>query len=186
MRPTPKSEDVAIGIYQEATGRAIGVLASRHCGGPRHVFVFRRNKARSASSLKWVPCLAPAGGSPLSGATSAGKTLGVFMSGILGPVIVLVLGLTSGAVFHTVWRRFWAATAVATLSGTLLWVGGCYLFLALWGSSEDLGPPLIEPVLLTIVTALVGVLVAGCTVRVMRVVNHRLRLTGNDRDRLLG
>ncbi len=105
------------------------------------------------------------------------------MNDIAGPLIVLALGLISGAVFHTAWRRFWVASAIATLTGALLWIGGCYLFLAIFGSSEDLGPPLIEPVMLTIVTALAGVLIAGGAMHVKRAVNHRLYSIGDARDR---
>lgn len=44
-----------------------------------------------------------------------------------GPLIVLALAVLIGVVVHRLWRRFWAASAAATLLGSLLWVGGCYL-----------------------------------------------------------
>ncbi len=86
----------------------------------------------------------------------------------MGPLIVLVLGLAIGALFHINCRRFWLASAVATVGATVIWGGGCYLLFVLTAPSE-LGRPELIPVLLTAVTALVGVLVAGAAVRILHV-----------------
>ena len=91
--------------------------------------------------------------------------LGVFMDG--GPLIVLLLGLAAGIAVHALWRRFWAASAVAGIAGLLLWVGGCYV-LFLFTAPSELGPPALVPMLLTLVTALAGAIVAGGAVRVFR------------------
>ena len=94
------------------------------------------------------------------------------MNDVADPLIVFALGLGSGAVFHTVWHRFWIVSAVGTITGTLLWIGGCYLLFVLTAPSE-VGPPLVEPVLLTLAIALAGALVAGGAVRVIRPANQR-------------
>jgi hypothetical protein len=91
--------------------------------------------------------------------------LGVFLDG--GPLIVLLLGLAAGIVFHVLWHRFWAASAVASVAGSLLWVGGCYV-LFLFTAPSELGRPALVPMLLTLVTALAGAIVAGGAVRVVR------------------
>jgi hypothetical protein len=94
--------------------------------------------------------------------------LGLFVDG--GPFILLLLGLAAGGVFHVIWRRFWAASAVATVAGSLLWVGGCYLLFFFTAPSElnDVGPPSVVPILLTLMTALAGAIVAGGAVRMIR------------------
>ena len=81
-----------------------------------------------------------------------------------GPLIVLILGLATGVYFHLRWRRFWVASVVAAAVGSVLWVGGCYVLFA-FTDPDDLGPPLLVPVLLTMATALTGAIVAGCCVR---------------------
>ncbi len=86
----------------------------------------------------------------------------------MGPLIVLVLGLGIGVLFHIKCRRFWLASVVATVGATVAWGGGCYLLFALTAPSE-LGRPELIPVLLTVVTALVGVLLAGAAVRILHV-----------------
>jgi hypothetical protein len=94
--------------------------------------------------------------------------LGVFMDG--GPLIVLLLGLAAGIAMHVLWRRFWAASAVATVVGSVLWVGGCYLLFYFTAPSE-LNDPVgssVVPILLTLVTALAGAIVAGGAVRAIR------------------
>jgi len=48
-----------------------------------------------------------------------------------------------------------------------LWIAATYLLFALLAPSE-LGPPLLEPVLLTLMTALAGAMVAGGLVRAVR------------------
>ena len=90
------------------------------------------------------------------------------MGDIGGPLIILMLGIAAGALFHNAWRRrFWTATALATVAATALWIGGCYLLFVLTAPSE-LGPPLLIPVLLTIVTALAGAMLAGGANRMVR------------------
>ncbi len=89
------------------------------------------------------------------------------MNDIAGPLIVLALASTVGVVCHVVLRRFWIASAVATIGTAAPWVGGCYALFALTAPSE-LGPPELIPVLLTVLIALVGVLVAGGAVRAVR------------------
>src|SRR5829696_4676829 len=84
--------------------------------------------------------------------------LGEFMDG--GPFIVSVLGFAAGVVFHVRWRRFWTASAVATVAASLLWVGGCYL-LFIFAAPSELGRPSVVPILLTLATAFAGVVVAG-------------------------
>ena len=84
----------------------------------------------------------------------------------MGPLIVLVLGLGIGVWFHIKCRCFWFASAVATVGATVVWGGGCYLLFALTAPSE-LGRPELMPVLLTMVIALFGVLVAGAVVRAL-------------------
>ena len=94
--------------------------------------------------------------------------LGVFMDG--GPLIVLLLGLAAGIVFHVLWRRFWAASAVATVFGSVLWVAGCFLLFFFTAPSElnDSVGSSVVPILLTLVTALAGAIVAGGAVRAIR------------------
>jgi len=82
-----------------------------------------------------------------------------------GPLIVLILGLATGVCFHLLWRRFWVASAVAAVAGSLLWVGGCLLLFLLTAPSELRGPVLLTPLLLTLGTALAGSIVAGGAVR---------------------
>ena len=84
-----------------------------------------------------------------------------------GPLIVLVLGIFAGIYFHDRWRRrFWTATLIATLAATLAWGGGCYLLFFLVGDDEP-GPPLLVPVLLTMLTADVGAVFAGGAIRLL-------------------
>ncbi len=87
----------------------------------------------------------------------------------MGVLIVLLLGVVAGCVFHFIWRRFWVASAVATLAATLLWGGGCYLLFALTAPNE-MGPPLLMPVISTVVTAFLGALVGGGILRAVRAV----------------
>ncbi len=85
----------------------------------------------------------------------------------MGPLIVLTLGVIAGCFFHFIWRRFWIASAVATLAATLLWGGGCYLLFALTAPNE-MGPPLLIPVIWTVVTAFVGALAGAGILRALR------------------
>jgi len=87
------------------------------------------------------------------------------MNYVAGPVIVFALGVGTGALFHNAWsRRFWIASIVATIAATALWIGGCYLLFVL-AAPNELGPPLLVPVLLTLATALIGAVLAGVAVR---------------------
>ena len=90
------------------------------------------------------------------------------MSYVAGPVIVFALGASAGALFHNAWsRRFWIANVVATIAATALWIGGCYLLFVLT-APDELGPPLLVPVVLTLATALIGAVLAGIAVRLAR------------------
>ncbi len=84
----------------------------------------------------------------------------------MGVLIVLVLGLSVGVLLHIKCPRFWLASVLATLGATVLWGGGCYLLFALTAPNES-GPPQLIPILLTMVTALAGVLVGGAAVRIL-------------------
>jgi hypothetical protein len=88
------------------------------------------------------------------------------MNNVVGPLIVLALGLILGIVFHNLWR-FWIGSAFAVLAATILWVGGSYVLFVLTAPGE-LGSPALRPILLTIATAFAGALVAGGVVRAVR------------------
>ncbi len=89
------------------------------------------------------------------------------MVDLAGPAIVLALGGITGVVANTIWRRFWVASVAATFLSTALWGGGCYLLFALTAPNE-LGRPELIPVLLTAAVALMGALVGGGVVRIVR------------------
>jgi hypothetical protein len=78
----------------------------------------------------------------------------------MGPLIVTLLGLGIGVCCHLRFRRFWVASLVATLAAAAIWIAGVYLFLALLAPSE-LGPLLLEPILLTAGNALIAAMLAG-------------------------
>jgi len=84
-----------------------------------------------------------------------------------GPLIILVLGMVAGGVIHLFLRRFWVAVGIATVASAAVWVGGCYLLFFLMAPSE-LGPPALVSILLTLVTAFAGALIAGGVVRGVR------------------
>ncbi len=71
-------------------------------------------------------------------------------------------------------RRFWLASALATLATAALWIGGCYLLFALTAPSE-LGPLLLAPVLLTVANAFLAVLAAGGVVRGVQAATKSVR-----------
>lgn len=83
-----------------------------------------------------------------------------------GPLIVLALAVLIGVVVHRLWQRFWAASAAATVLGSLLWVGGCYLLFFLTAPGE-LGRPAVVPILLTLATTFAGSIAAGGAVRML-------------------
>lgn len=83
----------------------------------------------------------------------------------MGPVIILFLGMLFGAFFHRHVRQFWLASLLAGVAGTFAWLLGIYAFLALMAPNE-LGWPLLTPVLLTIGTAVLGGIAAGVMLRV--------------------
>ena len=87
----------------------------------------------------------------------------------MGPLIVTLLGFASGAFCHTRFRRFWVASAVGALIAAVIWIAGVYLFLALLAPGE-LGPPLLEPILLIIGNALIAAILAG-GIRVIKPAN---------------
>jgi hypothetical protein len=57
-------------------------------------------------------------------------------------------------------RNFWIATGVATLAASVIWIVGVYLYLAV-AAPNELGPPLLQPILLIVGNALVAALLAG-------------------------
>jgi len=77
------------------------------------------------------------------------------------PILIIVcLGALSGAVSHRLSSKLWIAVPAATALATLLWGVGVYLLLLLTAPNE-LGPPLLVPVLLTYCTAFVPALAAA-------------------------
>jgi hypothetical protein len=89
------------------------------------------------------------------------------MSTVLPLTIIVALGALAGLFCHRKSSRFWAASSVAAAIATGLWVLGVYL--VLWLSApNELGPPLLGPILLTFVMALVPAALVGWLVRVNR------------------
>jgi hypothetical protein len=95
------------------------------------------------------------------------------MGDLAGPFIVFVIGCAVGALLHWRWQSFWLVSAIATVLGAALWIGGCLLLLALTAPSELGGPLLLVPVLLILITTLAGVLLAGGAVRLLRMASRR-------------
>ncbi len=85
----------------------------------------------------------------------------------MGVLIVLMLGLIAGAIFQIVLRSFWTALVTATVTSAVLCGIGQYAFFALFAPNE-LGPPLLAPILLTLGTTFVGAVMAGLFVRTVR------------------
>jgi len=85
-----------------------------------------------------------------------------------GPVIVTLLGLVAGAACRFVFRRFWIASLVATLTTSALWVGGVSLFLAIAAPNELRGPIAWIQILLTVVNALIAAVIGAGAVRATR------------------
>ena len=83
------------------------------------------------------------------------------MNAEAGPVIVSVVGVVTGTVCHIFCRRFWLASALATFTAAVLWIGGCLLLFALTAPNELGGPLLLTPVLLTVAKAFLAALAAG-------------------------
>jgi len=92
-----------------------------------------------------------------------------------GPLIVLILGAAIGICFHALWHRFWAASTVAAVIGTLVWVAGCCLLFLIAAPNELQGPLLLTPLLLTFGTALGGSVFAGCVVRMTGSAMHMMK-----------
>lgn len=91
----------------------------------------------------------------------------------VAPVLMIVgLGGVAGLVGHRRWPYFWRVTTVAALVATVAWVIGVYLLLVLTAPGE-LGPPLLEPIVMTFVTAYIGALAAGLALRATRYSRHR-------------
>jgi hypothetical protein len=82
------------------------------------------------------------------------------MNTFLPLAIIVGLGALAGLVCHRRSARFWAASLVAAGIAAILWGLGVYLLLWLTAPNE-LGPPLLGPVLFTFLTALVPAALVG-------------------------
>ena len=85
----------------------------------------------------------------------------------MGAFIVLVLGAMVGIPLHRISRHFWMTSAGAALVATMLWGAGCYLLFAL-SAPNEMGLPLVMPVLLTLGTAFIGAAAAGGMLHAIR------------------
>ncbi len=81
------------------------------------------------------------------------------MNAVLPITIILVLGCCSSLLTHRRVPSPWLSALVGAGIATLVWGGGVYVLL--WvTASEELGPPLPAPLLLTFLTALASSIAA--------------------------
>ena len=83
---------------------------------------------------------------------------------IVGPLVVLTLGLAAGVLLVTPRRTLVPWRLLAAVLASLAWIAGVYVLLALTAPKELAGPPLLLPLLWAFLTALAGSL-AGALLR---------------------
>jgi zinc transporter ZupT len=77
------------------------------------------------------------------------------MNTLLPILIVAALAVATSVFFHRMTRHYWRATVLAAATASAAWVAGVYLLLVLTAPNE-LGPPLLLPILQTFGTAMVA------------------------------
>ena len=87
------------------------------------------------------------------------------MNTVLPISIILGLGGLAGLILHRRGRSPWITSVIAAVIATLAWVGGVYLLFWVTVAPNEIGPPLLEPVLLTFGTAFVPALLVGYAMR---------------------
>jgi hypothetical protein len=79
------------------------------------------------------------------------------MNTVVPVMIVVVLGGLAGAALHRVRTHLLVVTVLATVLAAVVWVAGVYLLLWLTAPNE-LGPPMVRPILMTLAAAFPGAL----------------------------
>jgi hypothetical protein len=81
------------------------------------------------------------------------------------PILILTgLAGLAGFVCHRSVPRFWLATLLATFVAGVVWASGVYVLLWLTAPNE-LGPPLLRPILLILGTSFLPAAVVGAVMR---------------------
>jgi hypothetical protein len=103
------------------------------------------------------------------------------MSAILPILLIFILGSCASLIVHRcVLNRCICVLAGAGIA-TVLWIGGVYILLWLVAPNE-LGPPLLTPVLLTFLTASAAAAVAMCLATRKQRLNNLAHRSDTGRD----